>query len=81
MTTYTLPITQKGQLTIPKKERDLTGLKPGYFVNFRLVDKVNFLYQIKPTPSLLSMGKLAKAPRGKNALKGREAMDKNYSPA
>ncbi len=69
-------VTQKGQVTIPKKIRDKVGIKAYDRVT---VEEKRGKVSIRKEKTLLDIVPLAKAPKGKNALKAREEMHKNYT--
>ena len=78
----TTTITQKWQMTIPRKIRDLIGItNPGTFL-IEVVDKKEKVIKIKEKPSFLDLaGSIpAKNKKGKNIdkLDVREYMEKNY---
>lgn len=78
----TTTITQKWQMTLPKKIRILLGLKkPGAFL-LEVVDKKEKLIKLKESPSILALaGSIpAKYKKGKNIdkLDLGEYMEKNY---
>lgn len=68
-------VTQKGQVTIPKKFREKLGIKPYDKVNFE--EKEGYL-KITPVVDILDLAGKYQAPKGKTALKAREKMEKNY---
>lgn len=68
-------VTQKGQVTIPKKIRDKVGIKPRDKV---MVTVEKGKVQINKQETILDIAPLAHAPKGKNALKAREALEKSY---
>lgn len=71
-------VTQKGQVTIPKPIRDELLIKERSAV---LVERDDGFVKIVPQKTLLDVAPLAYAPKGKNALKGREYMAKYYKRA
>jgi len=69
-------VTQKGQITLPKKLRDKYKIK----TNSRIVvEDGKGHIRIKQAKSILDIVPLAKAPRGKNALIAREKMEAIYT--
>ncbi|HLD04035.1 MAG TPA: AbrB/MazE/SpoVT family DNA-binding domain-containing protein [Candidatus Dojkabacteria bacterium] len=69
-------ITQKGQVTLPKKFRDKLGIKPYQRVK---IEQAKGYLKISPTIDILQLAGKFKAPRGKSALKSRQELEKNYS--
>ena len=69
-------VTQKGQITLPKKLRDKYKID----TNSRIVvEDGKGHIKIKQARSILDIAPLAKAPRGKNALIAREKMEAIYT--
>lgn len=68
-------VTQKGQITIPKKIRESLGIKPYDRVR---VEKQREYVKVVREKTLLDIAPLAKAPKGKDALKARKLMEKQY---
>ncbi len=68
-------MTQKGQVTIPVGMRKKMGAKP--YSSVKLVYEKGYV-KIKPVRDILDMAGMYKAPKGKNALKAREWMEKHY---
>lgn len=79
---YPTTITQKWQMTIPKKVRDLLGLKDPGEALLEVVDKKKKVLKLVKKPSFLDLaGTLpAKNKKGKkiDVLKTREYMEKHY---
>lgn len=76
-------MTQKGQITIPKKMREALGLLPRAKINLRLVDKKKKTIQIEEVPDFFTLaGSLNKyVPKEKlriDPVKARAYMEKNY---
>lgn len=71
-------VTQKGQVTIPKAIRNMVGI--GAYSRVKVMSDKNRVIVI-PQKSLLSMVPLMEAPKGKNAIKAREYMEKHYKRA
>lgn len=72
---YLSPVTQKGQITIPHLLRVQYGVEP--YRKVRLVPG-NGHIKLIPTEDILDLAGKWKSPKGKNALKAREEMAKNY---
>jgi len=70
-----MPITQKGQITIPKPIRDVLNLSSDSRV---LITNANNEVKISKAVDILDLAGSVKVPKGKNALKAREAMEKTY---
>ena len=71
-------ITQKWQMTIPKKIRDLIGLsEPGDFL-LEVVDKKEKLIKIKEKLDILDLAGSLKPLKKKGILEAREEMEKSY---
>lgn len=70
-------VTQKGQITIPVAMRNALGIRPYDRVQIRMGDG---MVNVKPVEDLLDLTRKwnLKAPKGKNAIKAREWMEKNY---
>ena len=69
-------VTQKGQVTLPKKMREILGINE-YDKVFVEADKDHI--KIKPTEDILDLaGKYKKKMKKKPILKAREQMEKNY---
>lgn len=72
---YLSPVTQKGQITIPQLLRLQYGVEP--YGKVRLEPGKGHI-KVIPTEDILDLAGKWKAPKGKNALKAREEMAKNY---
>ena len=72
---YAVPISQKGQITLPKAIRDALGITVDHKV---LVVPGEKYAKISKAKDILDMAGSIKVPKGKNALKAREMMEKNY---
>lgn len=68
-------VTQKGQITIPKKMRDKLGLAPYKKVELK---EENGSIRIFPAISIFDIAGKYKAKKGMTALKAREYMEKHY---
>ncbi len=70
-------ITQKGQVTIPLAMRTILGLEPYDRVQIKMEDG---FVKVEPVEDIIDLARKwkFKAPKGKNALKAREWMEKNY---
>ena len=76
---YTSTITQKGQVLIPKKVRDAMKLIPNQRVRIsQRVEGGTIKAVVESEPNIMELAGKFKAPKGKNALKGREYMEKRY---
>ncbi len=75
--TYTITITQKGQITIPKRIRDTLGLTKTDKVAVSFSNKAK-LIQIKPIRDFLTVAKELKISEKIDSVKARELMEKNY---
>jgi AbrB family looped-hinge helix DNA binding protein len=75
--TYLTTITQKGQITIPKKIRDTLHLKTTDNLAINL-SKKNKIIQIKPVKDFLTVIKDIKISKKINPLKARKLMEKTY---
>ena len=75
--TFITTVTQKGQVTIPKKLRDELKIKTRSKVR---VEKSKDYVKIYPddAPHILDLAGKFKVPKGTNILKAREEMEKNY---
>lgn len=72
---YIATVTQKGQVTLPKKLRDKYKIKS---YNNVTIEEGKGHIKVYATPSILDFAGKFKAPRGMNALKAREYMEANY---
>lgn len=70
-------VTQKGQVTIPKKIRDLVGISIYQKVSLA-VDGDSVV--LSPQKTILELSPTLLAPKGKNALKARKYTPQNYKP-
>lgn len=68
-------VTQKGQVTLPKKYRDILKIKTRSAV--KIVPSGDHL-KIYPTVDILDLAGKFSAPKGMTALKAREYMEKHY---
>ncbi|OGM27694.1 hypothetical protein A3D00_00360 [Candidatus Woesebacteria bacterium RIFCSPHIGHO2_02_FULL_38_9] len=71
-------VTQKGQVTIPKKIREKVGIDLRKKV--KIEAKKGYI-KIEPSLDLIDIAPLVIAPKGKNALKARKYMDSHYQRA
>ena len=69
-------VTQKGQVTIPKAFREKVGI--GAYQKVRVEVQEKFV-KITPQSTLLQIAPLAKAAKGRDALKARAMMEKKYN--
>ena len=78
MQVLTTTVTQKGQVTLPKKIRDKLGIFPNSKV---VVSASGGSVKIKPVgPDILELAGTFKIPKGApGILEAREFMEKNYS--
>ncbi len=72
---YISPVTQKGQVTIPAALRAQFGVEPYGKVK---IEPGDGYIKISPTEDILDLAGKWKAPKGRNALKARAWMEKNY---
>ena len=70
-----MPVTQKGQVTIPKKFRDYLGLEKDSKVEF---EKSSQGVVVKKAPSIFDFAGKFKLPKGVNTMDSREYMENNY---
>ncbi|MFC1790272.1 AbrB/MazE/SpoVT family DNA-binding domain-containing protein [Patescibacteria group bacterium] len=71
-------LTSKWQMTLPKQIREALDIRsPGKFL-LEVVDLEKKYFRLKKTKDILDLAGKFKAPRGKNALRAREMMAKNY---
>lgn len=76
---YTSTITQKGQVLIPKKVRDAMKLMPNQRVVIsERIEGGTVKAVVEPVPDIMELAGKFKAPKGKNALKGRGYMQTHY---
>ncbi len=75
---YTATVTQKGQVTLPKKLRDKLKIKAYHKVTIK--EGKNHL-KIYPSADILDFAGKFKAPTGMTALKAREYMENHYERA
>lgn len=68
-------VTQKGQITLPKKLRDKFKIAPYDRV---IVSANRRSIKVSPTRDILDLAGTFRAPIGKNALMARKAMEKQY---
>lgn len=76
---YIMPVTQKGQVTIPKEVRDILGLDENSKLEFKKSKKGNI--EIQKAKTILDFAPIAEAPKGMTALKAREYMETRYKRA
>ena len=69
-------VTQKGQITIPKRIREAVSINKYDKV---YIEAAEGYVKVVPVKSFLDIVPLAKAPKGKDALRAREAMEERYS--
>lgn len=76
---YTSAITSKGQVLIPKRLRDAMKLVPRQRVTVSEREEGGKMFVvIERAHDIMSLAGRFKAPKGKNALKAREYMEKQY---
>lgn len=75
--TFKTTITQKGQMTIPKKVREELDLQTNLSAQIEFNEKDKSL-KIKQGPDIMNLKAFIKPPTGKDALKAREEMENNY---
>lgn len=68
-------VTQKGQVTLPKKVREMFGVKKYDKV---LVEPRTDYIKIKPTEDIIDLAGKYKSDKNKSPLKARKFMEKNY---
>ena len=73
--TFITTVTQKGQVTLPKKVRDQFGIAP--FSKIAIVTDSTTI-RIEPTQDILDLAGTFHPKKGKSVLKAREAMEKKY---
>ncbi len=78
--TYATSVTKKFQMTLPKEVRNALNVAPGQ-KRITVIDAKRGIIRIDPVPDIMSISGMFKAPKGKNALKAREYMEKHYEPA
>ena len=73
-------MTRKGQIVIPKPWRDAMELSHGRPVDISPQMKAGKIIAVvvKPAPDIMELAGAFKAPKGRNALKAREYMEKHY---
>jgi len=69
-------VTQKGQITLPKSFRDDLGLLP--YKKAKVVKAKDHIKIYSPGLDILDISPIGKAPKGMDALKAREYMEKHY---
>ncbi len=70
-------VTKKGQITLPKKIREVLGVGAADRVAFE-IDKGGTEVRLKKTPSIMELAGKHEAPDGKTALKARTYMEEQY---
>ncbi|PIR43786.1 AbrB family transcriptional regulator [candidate division WWE3 bacterium CG10_big_fil_rev_8_21_14_0_10_32_10] len=79
MKEFTTTVTQKGQVTIPKKMRDALGIEKYGMV--KVIKKRNYI-KLKPITDIVEMAgfldKYIKKNKGVDPLKAREYMETHY---
>ncbi|OHB18578.1 MAG: hypothetical protein A2666_01225 [Parcubacteria group bacterium RIFCSPHIGHO2_01_FULL_47_10b] len=78
--TYTVSITKKGQMTLPKAVRDALDINTPDMILLDFDDTSKTL-QIQKAPDILSFAGKYKSPKGMTALKAREYMETHYKRA
>jgi AbrB family looped-hinge helix DNA binding protein len=74
--TYSSTVTQKGQVTIPKRLRDSLGIKKNQKVT---IEQEKDYIKISPTEDILDLAGSLKDISDKPILESREAFENNYS--
>lgn len=77
---YTTTITQKGQITIPKRLRDVLGLKEGKEISVDLEAERKAI-RITAAPDILELAGTFRSKRKIDPVKAREYMEKHYERA
>lgn len=77
---YITTITQKGQITIPKKLRDVLDLKEGKGISLDLETKRKAI-SIMAAPDILELAGTFRSKRKIDPVKAREYMEKHYERA
>ena len=74
---YQTTLTKKGQIVIPKKVREMLGLKPAQKLTIEVFpDKKEV--RLKPEPDIIDLAGSIKPKKVISALKARELFEKNY---
>jgi len=74
---YQTTLTKKGQIVIPKKVREMLGLKPAQKLTIEVSpDKKEV--RLKPEPDIIDLAGSIKPKKVISALKTRELFEKNY---
>lgn len=74
---YQTTLTKKGQIVIPKKVREMLGLKPAQKLTIEVSpDKKEV--RLKPEPDIIDLAGSIKPKKVISALKARELFEKNY---
>ncbi len=68
-------VTQKGQVTLPKKLRDKVGIKKLDKVR---IEQGNGYLKVIPTQDILEFAGIFKPKAGKSVLKARQKLEQNY---
>ena len=74
---YTVAVTKKGQMTLPKKIREFFDIKTPDRVVLE-IDRKNKAIKIEALPDIMELAGKFKAPKGKSALKSRQYFEKHY---
>lgn len=75
--TYSMTITKKGQVTIPKKIREALGLDPTKKVNLEFEEKKK-IAKIKAAEDFLEFARKVEVKKKVNPVKARQYMERNY---
>lgn len=75
--TFITAVTQKGQITIPKKMREVLGLRTGYNVEL-ILDRQQESVKVKPLPRLSDLAGSFRVKNPQDPVKLRAYMEKNY---
>jgi antitoxin PrlF len=78
--TYSATITSKGQITIPKKLREVLDLQEGKKILFHL-EKGQKAIHITAAPDILELAGTFQVRRKVDPIKAREYMEQNYERA
>lgn len=77
---YTTTITQKGQITIPKRLRDVLRIQTGEKLTLEL-EKSKEAIRVKPAVSLRELAGSFRVKKAIDPVKIREYMERNYTRA
>ncbi len=74
---YQTTITKKGQIVIPKKIREMLGLKPSQKLTIK-VSKNKKEIHLRPEPDIVDLAGSIKPKRGVSVAKTRELFEQKY---